>query len=269
MNCNQCNKEVFNHPSPLTKFCKDCGKIIMKLDDEGFTKSTVSPPPPNIEQGSGYQQNRSNTAAASSKPSTDTTKPLLIAGIVIGLLALGTALYFGLRNNAHTSEQAVTEEATTLQNTVSETAQEAQPASSTVYTNPSGNSSSVSASSQYFEDSYYTDKIKQYYQYENNRNFDELYNNFLFSATRYYDFNNPSYEQLKGRFEHLWGITSDVSNNLKSFTINRYDNHAQVNVLLDFSYFGLKTQEYTTKNDINVVFNFDNNGNIIGIYDTK
>lgn len=270
MNCNQCNKEVFNHPSPLTKFCKDCGKIIMKLDDEGFTKSTVSPPP-NIEQGSGYQQSISNTVGTYSKPQPDTTKPLLIAGIVIGLLALGTALYFGLRNNAHTSEQTVTEEATTLQNTVSETAQEAQPASSTVYTNSSVNSSSSSSttSSKYFEDNYYTDKIKQYYQYENNRNFDELYNNYLFSATRYYDFNNPSYEQLKGRFEHLWGITSDVSNNLKSFTINRYDNHAQVNVLLDFSYFGLKTQEYTTKNDINVVFNFDNNGNIIGIYDTK
>lgn len=272
MNCNQCNKEVFNHPSPLTKFCKDCGKIIMKFDDEGFTKTTVSPPP-NIEYTSGYQQNRSNTAAASSKPSTDTTKPLLIAGIVIGLLALGTALYFGLRNNAHNSEEAVTEtvteETTTPQNTITETAQEAQPASSTVITNSSGNSSSTSSSSKYYEDNYYTDKIKQYYQYENNRNFDELYNNYLFSATRYYDFNNPSYEQLKGRFEHLWGITSDVSNNLKSFTINRYDNHAQVNVLLDFSYFGLKTQEYTTKNDINVVFNFDNNGNIIGIYDTK
>lgn len=276
MNCNQCNKEIFNHPSPLTKFCKDCGRIIMKLDDEGFTKTTASPLPQNIEQKSGYQQNISNTAGTYSKPPPDTTKPLLIAGIVIGLLALGTALYFGLRNNAHYTEgsvtETVTEEATTTQNTVTETAQEAQPASSTVYTNSSVNSSSSSSStssSHYFEDNYYTDKIKQYYQYENNRNFDELYNNYLFSATRYYDFNNPSYDQLKGRFEHLWGITSDVSNNLKSFTINRYDNHAQVNVLLDFSYFGLKTQEYTSKNDINVVFNFDNNGNIIGIYDTK
>lgn len=265
MNCNQCGIEVFNHPSPYTKFCKECGKIVLKVEEEKKvinTSKNIVPPIPSTRNSSIPEPQINNTTS----PSTDnTTKILLIVGILIGVLALSVALYFGLKNKPkeEVSEEAVTEEVTTVtdipSNSYSSTTQSAN--------NTINSTTSTATTSQYFDDEFFTQKIKGFYNVESSRNFDELYNSYLFSTTRYYDFNNPPYDKLKKRFEYLWGITSDVTNNLKSFTINRYDNHTQVNVLLDYSYFGLKTQEFKTVNDIQVVFNFDTNGNIIGIYD--
>ncbi|MBK6275871.1 MAG: hypothetical protein IPF58_14815 [Saprospirales bacterium] len=83
----------------------------------------------------------------------------------------------------------------------------------------------------------------------------------------YYDILQPNYDKLKERFEHLWSITSDASNNIKSYTVNRYDAYTEVIVLLDFSFFALKSQEYKTKTDIRVAFNFDKNGNITSIFE--
>jgi serine/threonine protein kinase len=134
---------------------------------------------------------------------------------------------------------------------------------------PTETENNTNTTSTYYENDYYLNKIKNFYIYEKNRDFNALYNNYLQNLNRYYDLNTPTYSSLEKRFNHLWEITSDVSNNLKSYELNRFDNHVQLIITLDYTYFGIKTQEYKTINDIKVVFNFDNNGNMMGIYDMK
>lgn len=119
MNCNKCGEEVFTIPSQYTKFCKDCGKIILKLDGINST-----PPTLNIPQGinettsfsiPNYQsapQNNihkvpeyvpENTAAGANRS-------LLIALLVLGIIVISTIAYVYVSGLNH--EEAATEEAT-------------------------------------------------------------------------------------------------------------------------------------------------------------
>lgn len=280
MNCNQCGEEVYTTPSQYTKFCKDCGKIVLKLE----TTSKLIPPIPPINQSKYTQpvynqannnnQQTQNSAYTPNAPvyepasSNKNTTAILIASLVFGIMLIGGIIYYVQTKNNPNLNGTVTEEAVDATVVVEEAATEAVEVApqttntSTTYTNQNTTSAN-------FTDDYFTTKINNYYQAESNRNFDELYSNYLSTATYYYDIVQPNYDKLKERFEHLWSITSDASNNIKSYTVNRYDAYTEVIVLLDFSFFALKSQEYKTKTDIRVAFNFDKNGNITSIFEQK
>lgn len=267
MHCNKCGEEVFTTPSQYTKFCKDCGKIIIKLDTLSTPKETTPPPnSPFTDKTStvNYPQNNPPPAFPYNEPvfpparkNEDITKYILVGILIFIIAGIGIVLY---QNKGNTAEVIEETPADTAAEAVTEEVTEAA-AVEDVNTYPENVSNN-------FTDDFYTNKITQYYNIEKNRNFDDLYNNYLYSVTRYYDI-KPNYDELKKRFEYLWGITSDVSNHLKSFSVYRYDNHTEVNVMLDYSYFALKSQEYRNLTDINVVFNFDKDGNMIGIFENK
>lgn len=280
MNCNQCGDEVYTTPSQYTKFCKDCGKIVLKLET---TNKPITPIPlvnqsvstqPTYNQPSNFNQQQNSAYTPNApvyEPATkNNTNTILIVSLIVGLMVIGGIVYYvQTKNNPNLNGTALaeTDEATVAVEEVQQIPTATQPAtttnnSSTTYTNQTTTSTN-------FTDDYFTSKINNYYQTESNRNFDALYNGYLFSATYYYDINQPTYENLKERFEHLWSITSDVSNNIKSYTVNRYDTYTEVIVLLDFSYFAIKSQTNNTKTDINVLFNFDKSGNITSIYERK
>lgn len=203
------------------------------------------------------------------KSSFDSRYILLIGGLLVLLF------YLFISNNKGQKEEAATEEATEVTTEVA-----TEPVSTNSYVPPTNettvqpttettNTNNSNTTSTYYQDDYYLNKVKNFYIYEKNRDFNGLYNNYLNTITRYYDLYTPTYSSLEKRFKYLWEITSDVTNNLKTYEITRFDNHVQLIITLDYTYFGIKKQEYKTINDIKVVFNFDNNGNMMGIYDMK
>lgn len=119
MNCNKCGEEVFTIPSQYTKFCKDCGKIILKLDGINTPTPVKNTPPvnnnPNSFHTTNYQHILEDKEQVSEHvPNTDTddgtTKTLLIGALIIGIICIATIVYIGLSNSK--KEEATTEEAT-------------------------------------------------------------------------------------------------------------------------------------------------------------
>ncbi len=207
MNCNQCGEEVFTTPSQYTKFCKDCGKIVLKL--ETTTKPPIPPTPPinqpiftqptNNQQSIFNQQNSAYTPNApvyEPASSNKNTTAILIASIVVGLLLVASIIYYGI--NAGKGKEKIATEATVVEEMPVEVTTQTPQTNNTSTTYTNQNSTSTN-----FADDYFTSKINNYYQTESSRNFDALYNGYLFSTTYYYDIVQPNYDKLKERFEHL------------------------------------------------------------------
>lgn len=119
MNCNKCGEEVFTTTSQYTKFCKDCGKIILKLDRVN-TITLVKNIPPVINNPASintpnYQQLlEDKQEVLEYVPSTitdnGTKKTLLIGSLIIGIIVIAIIAYISMSNSQ--KETAATEEAT-------------------------------------------------------------------------------------------------------------------------------------------------------------
>jgi hypothetical protein len=97
---------------------------------------------------------------------------------------------------------------------------------------------------------------------EDSRDFDAIFSHFSPNIVRYWDINNPTYDDLKKRYEYSWRITSDSKNTIlriDKITDNTYD------LISSFEYYSNKKQERITK-ESRVRFIFDNNGKISEVY---
>jgi hypothetical protein len=198
----------------------------------------------------------------------NSTKILFSSMIVLLFFSLSLFIYFTFFNhNVITNTSNVTNEIPQA----SETTQVANSDYSTtnnVVTTTNDNTQ-TNATNQENTIEFYKEKINSYYTMESQRNFDLLYNTYLKNLTQYYDLYNPTYSDLQTRFEHAWSVTSDVTNTIKNYDLSIMENFTQIKILLDYKYFGIKSQEYKTVNDIKLFFLFDEDGNIVTINNEK
>tara|TARA_R100000306_G_scaffold62450_2_gene70353 strand:- start:1112 stop:3817 length:2706 start_codon:yes stop_codon:yes gene_type:complete len=97
---------------------------------------------------------------------------------------------------------------------------------------------------------------------EEQRNFNDIFSFFSSNMSRYWDMNNPSYSDLKKRYEYIWGFTSNSKNKIEKIEkVNTYT----YDLYTEFSYYNLNNNENFVTNSI-IRYVFDNNGKIIATY---
>lgn len=108
----------------------------------------------------------------------------------------------------------------------------------------------------------YSSIIREFISAEDANDFEKIYGYFSSNLKRYYDLNNPSYSDLKKRYEYLWDVSSERKNN-----INRIDklSDSVYDLYTSFSYYSNK-QQRTISQLSKVRFVFDNEGKIIETY---
>src|SRR5690554_4945869 len=84
----------------------------------------------------------------------------------------------------------------------------------------------------------------------------------LNNLKRYWDYSNPSYDDLNKTYYKSWSITSNTSNKVNSIT-KEWERIFDVN--LDFTFYNTKKQEWKTVNST-VRFVFGQNDKIIEVY---
>jgi hypothetical protein len=113
------------------------------------------------------------------------------------------------------------------------------------------------------ENSYEEEQIKGMLLAEDDRNFSQVIKYYdLKNLKRYWNYNNPTYDQLKSQYEKSWNYTDNSSNTIKSI-IKIKEKTYDVN--LDFSYFHKKDNIYKVANS-DVRFVFNDNAKIIEVY---
>jgi len=113
------------------------------------------------------------------------------------------------------------------------------------------------------ENSYEEEQIKGMLLAEDDRNFSQVIKYYdLKNLKRYWNYNKPTYDQLKSQYEKSWNYTDNSSNTIKSI-IKIKEKTYDVN--LDFSYFHKKDNIYKVANS-DVRFVFNDNAKIIEVY---
>lgn len=108
----------------------------------------------------------------------------------------------------------------------------------------------------------FSQEIRGFINAEEKRDFDLIYSFLSTHFSRYYDIINPSYSNLKERYEYLWGFTSNSKNSIQSIDkINDFTYDMQT---IYFYYNQRKNKSFTTNSTIR--FLFDSNGKIVEIY---
>lgn len=79
---------------------------------------------------------------------------------------------------------------------------------------------------------------------------------------RYWDIYNPTYLNLKKRYEHIWGFTSNSNNKVEK--IEKVNSNTY-NLYTEFSYYNINKGEEFIANSI-IRFVFDDQGNISETY---
>lgn len=193
---------------------------------------------------------------------TNSTKVFFSSTFVFLVFSLSLFIYFTFTNHNLSTEASIPT------NEISQPANDYPATTNSAITNTAENIQTVVAN-QNNTIEFYKEKINNYYALEAQRNFDLLYNTYLKNLTQYYDLYNPTYTDLQTRFEHAWSVTSDVTNTIKNYDLSILENLTQITLLLDYKYFGIKSQEYKTVYDIKLIFLFDENGNIVSINNEK
>ena len=111
----------------------------------------------------------------------------------------------------------------------------------------------------------YSNKIKGLLIAEENRDFNEIKKYYSDNIQRYWSVYNIGYSELLNQYRKSWKITSNTKNIIKS--INQIDNNTYI-LNTEFQFFHLKHQETRSVNSF-VKYEFDNNGQIIKIYQNK
>lgn len=112
-------------------------------------------------------------------------------------------------------------------------------------------------------DADYSHKIRSFIKAEEERDFDRIYQHFSPNFRRYWDITNPDYSSLKKRYEYIWSISSNGTNNIESIrkvTNSVYELHT------NYSYYSSKKGR-TINTYSEVRFVFDENGKIVETYD--
>ena len=113
------------------------------------------------------------------------------------------------------------------------------------------------------ENSYEEEQIRGLLLAEDDRNFSQVIKYYdLKNLKRYWNYNKPTYDQLKSQYEKSWNYTDNSSNTIKSI-IKIKEKTYDVN--LDFSYFHKKDNIYKVANS-DVRFVFNDNAKIIEVY---
>ena len=108
--------------------------------------------------------------------------------------------------------------------------------------------------------------LTEFYAAEASRDFNRIAYYYSNNITRYYDMNYPSINDVQKRYTHSWNITSDNTNVVKDVAVYRDGNNTSAIVTLDYTYFGKKTMQYRTLQNIKSTFVFDQDGKIKEIY---
>lgn len=111
----------------------------------------------------------------------------------------------------------------------------------------------------------FSNQVRRFIEAEDSRDFDEIYSYFSPSMSRYYDVQNPTYTKLKEKYEFIWSITSNASNEIQQIVkINDYVYDAKTR----YSYYHNRKQE-NFQVESTVRFMFDKEGKLIELYSQK
>lgn len=240
-----------------SKFCKNCGELLYSSQNSTYNHEDIN-----------QYQSENTIYTPFNTGNSNTALYVLISIIIVILLSVGGWYYYNQKPYTEIAIEQTTEATvdsthliiTTPNTPVADTARFDDEIES------EQDIQNTNVTTEYLDDDYFKYNIQLYYETEKLRNFDDLYKLYLSNLEQYYDLTYPSYEQLLKRFNATWNVTTDVTNTIKTYNINRFDNSIQVEIVLDYTYYGLKIQQYKTVNDIKVIFNFDSHGKIKNIY---
>ena len=108
----------------------------------------------------------------------------------------------------------------------------------------------------------YQDIIRNVLKAEEQRNFNDIYTNYSSTMQRYWDIDRPNYNNLKNRYEYIWGFTSNSKNEIEKIVkvnSNTFD------LYTNFSYYNNNRAESFETNSV-IRYVFDSSGKIIETY---
>jgi serine/threonine protein kinase len=109
-------------------------------------------------------------------------------------------------------------------------------------------------------------KIEAFLKDEEERDFEMLHSKYLTNVVRFFDIQYPTKDQLYASYNDQWSKTTDNENTVKSYDIERYEDGIIVTVLLDYTFYGINTQEWKTIRDIKNIYRFNNEGDFLEVY---
>lgn len=199
--------------------------------------SLFTSPKINLDKKKLNKKNSTSTVANSKKKKRKWVLPIVILSLII---FSGTVRFVLKSNNSVVQEISVEKIENELENKYIEPLKIAEP-----------------------ENSYEEEQIKGMLLAEDDRNFSQVIKYYdLKNLKRYWNYNNPTYDQLKSQYEKSWIYTNNSSNTIKSI-IKIKEKTYDVN--LDFSYFHKKDNIYKVANS-DVRFVFNDNAKIIEVY---
>ena len=199
--------------------------------------SLFTSPKINLDKKKLNKKNSTSTVANSKKKKRKWVLPIVILSLIIFSVIVRSGLK---SNNSVVQEISVEKIENELENKYIEPLKIAEP-----------------------ENSYEEEQIKGMLLAEDDRNFSQVIKYYdLKNLKRYWNYNNPTYDQLKSQYEKSWNYTDNSSNTIKSI-IKIKEKTYDVN--LDFSYFHKKDNIYKVANS-DVRFVFNDNAKIIEVY---
>lgn len=199
--------------------------------------SLFTSPKINLDKTKLNKKNSTSTVANSKKKKRKWVLPIVILSLIIFSVIVRSGLK---SNNSVVQEISVEKIENELENKYIEPLKIAEP-----------------------ENSYEEEQIKGMLLAEDDRNFSQVIKYYdLKNLKRYWNYNNPTYDQLKSQYEKSWNYTDNSSNTIKSI-IKIKEKTYDVN--LDFSYFHKKDNIYKVANS-DVRFVFNDNAKIIEVY---
>ena len=290
--CSKCG----NQNNSIDKFCKKCGALLVNTPMAQASQPSILPPLPSVEKNAALPiiikppvipQITSTNNNVEYKNDYDSQFPkkkspllfILIPIIIIGGLA---AWYFGFREKKDevkmASEKTLTDtipvaSANGQGNTDVGTGTSSLGTDTQLPPTNNENNSNVSevpttsgnTNSSDLSDDEIKTLVQNFYEAENNRDFDKIAASYSPNLKKYYDINNPSYEAVKKRYAHSWEVTSNGANSIKDIEVNRLDGKITAVVTVDYSWYGNKTQQSYTKENVKAFIGFNELGKIESI----
>ena len=182
-------------------------------------------------------------------------RSILYAIISLVLVVIGFWVYIYFKNENRTEETtAVNSETKPVSTIVNNDAQNLNTTKQTTQENKvESNVNSVQ-----------TNLIRKYILAEDNREFSTIEEMLIIPMDKYFDLNSPGIEQIKNRYEHLWGITSHCKTIITN--IQNVDDNVYL-VDYDYEYFGNKTKTFNQQKNKKMFYRFNYDNKIESIYE--
>ena len=249
--CKNCGTQNTKEKS----FCKNCGSNFVKVENGNEQKETqIIPPKKNLiitNYNEKYEQQFPNKK----------NKQLLYTFLCIGLIVIGFLFYKYYWNNNNSKEPSVVFADTVINS------------SNLIKESPIANSNNqqiINTPNQSYQEDAITlsseqsDLIRKYILAEDNRDFSIIEEMITIPMDKYFDLNSPSLEQIKNRYEHLWGITSHS----KTIVTNIQMMQKYIYMVdYDYEYFGNKTKTFNQQKNKKMFYRFNDENKIESIYE--